>query len=194
MPSYCVYIPSFLFFSIFLIGCFPQSVLRKQVMLCARVWLQSTDQKRNVMEGHHFFYYSSCAVTHCHWVKKRNSALRLIGQSRAAKTRSSKLFLTATAMATMQQWSFSTSKKTKKQKRTFTSQNRQKASHAMCIVKPLGLLPVNKCIWCLVLSQQACLHERMPSRRAELYSPAEHCVNAVPPLMSQRIMNMTLKL
>lgn len=83
-PSDCVYIPSPLFFSTFFIGCFPQSVLRKQIMVSVQVWLQSTDQKRNVMEGH-LFFYSSCAVTHCLWVKKRNSALWLIWQSRAAK-------------------------------------------------------------------------------------------------------------
>lgn len=59
----------------------------------------------------------------------------------------------------------------KKKKNPFASRNRQKDSQAIYAAQPVGLVPVNECIWCLVRSRQACLHERMPSRRAELYSP-----------------------
>lgn len=167
-------------------------------MVSVQVWLQSTDQKRNVMEGHlfsfFFFFNSSRAVTHCLCVQKRNSAARRIWQSHAAKTWPSKCFA---ATAVLQRWSFSTSKWKEKKK-------------SFCISEQAEGLPSNlrsaagwpgTSQWMYLvprpLSTGVFTREdaKQESRAIQSYtSPAEHCVNAIPPVMSQQIMNMTLKL
>lgn len=141
----CLHSFPLLLHTFFCVGCFPQSVLRKQIMVDAQVWQHSKDQRWNVMEGWFFFFFFK--THHALWhivseLRKRNSAFWLIWQSRAAAAAAAAI----RSGRTWKQWSFFFPHP-KKAEKTFTSQIRQKEdSHAVKAALLLGLRAGDECI------------------------------------------------
>lgn len=195
-PSYCVYIPSLLFVSVW-IGCFPQSALRKQI---------SAHGERSTLTAEHrskgkrdertpfFLKNSSCTVTHCLSVENGAAQDGLSDNRTWRKKLLEQTFSNGCSggCATAMEFFHVEQKKKKK-----PSQNRRKDSRAIEAAQPVGLVPVNECTWCLVHSPQACLHQGMAARRAKLYRPATP-PDRPPPIhlsvTSQQIMSVLLKL
>lgn len=169
-PSYCVYIPSLLFVSVW-IGCFPQSALRKQISAHGeRSTLTAEHRSKGKRDERTPFFFK---IHHALWhivsaSRKERRRTAYLTIARGEKSCSSKRFPTVAAVAALRRWSFSTSNKKKKK----PSQNRRMDSRAIVAAQPVGLVPVNECTWCLVHSPQACLHQGMAARRAKLYRPA----------------------
>lgn len=167
-------------------------------MVSVQVWLQSTDQKRNVMEGHLFFFFfflnSSRTVTHCLCVKKRNSAAYLT--IARGKDLAEQMFRSYGCAAAMEFFHLEM-KREKKKILLHLGTGRRTPKHFTQRSRLAWYQSMN------VSGASSALDRRVYTRGCQageqsykvLHQPCwalRQC--HPPPVMSQRIMNMTLKL